>query len=405
MKSVTVALWLVVALCACQAQMGAAKQWSVVAPSLASMLMGVSFTDAQTGYVAGGSSGAGALLLQTTNSGANWTNRADSGVMFMSVASESAEVRAASGLSMLDGRVDHHTQDGVTWAPSQQQLMFTSSMDSESLGDGVFHFYGQFTAVGAHANGMAVSVNGGQNATLVSYGADTSARYGSFVSPQVGFVAGGQWPETTFYKQTRSMTSRFLSKHLLQDERGVSAVHALPAEEREVAQASRAVDPAVELWKTVIRKTTDGGRTWSTLVNLTSAAGLGGYYPNGLSFVDEQNGWSAQEGNAASGEMHARIQHTSDGGQTWDTQYSCVDCSLFRVSMINALNGFAVGGLKASFGFNPLILATEDGGQTWTVTSGALSNLYVNDISILANGDAYATAFTPFQTSSVMAYN
>jgi photosystem II stability/assembly factor-like uncharacterized protein len=67
-----------------------------------------------------------------------------------------------------------------------------------------------------------------------------------------------------------------------------------------------------------------------------------------VQFVSAQQGWVAGAG---------RILATSDGGQTWQTQYSG-PARLYQVDFISATRGWAVG-LNG-------VLATTDGGQVWT---------------------------------------
>jgi photosystem II stability/assembly factor-like uncharacterized protein len=67
-----------------------------------------------------------------------------------------------------------------------------------------------------------------------------------------------------------------------------------------------------------------------------------------VQFVSAQQGWVAGAD---------RILATSDGGQTWRTQYSG-PAKLYQVDFISATRGWAVGPNG--------VLATTDGGQVWT---------------------------------------
>lgn len=71
---------------------------------------------------------------------------------------------------------------------------------------------------------------------------------------------------------------------------------------------------------------------------------------NSATFIDENNGWAV--GNSGT------ILHTSDGGYSWDKQFTS-QRHLLDVCFIDLNNGWAVG--------DSIIVHTDDGGTTWEI--------------------------------------
>ena len=109
-----------------------------------------------------------------------------------------------------------------------------------------------------------------------------------------------------------------------------------------------------------ILKTTNGGMNW------TEQYDPSGYTINAIQFLDENNGWAAG-GIIDTYNQHFRrvIKHTSDGGETWETQlyesgyyyYDYIE-PLYDIYMLDMNTGWAVGSFGAVF-------HTTDGGSTW----------------------------------------
>ncbi|HEY9166163.1 MAG TPA: T9SS type A sorting domain-containing protein [Candidatus Kryptonia bacterium] len=98
-----------------------------------------------------------------------------------------------------------------------------------------------------------------------------------------------------------------------------------------------------------LRKSTDGGNSWSSVASDT----VGGFY-----FVDASNGWSLIPSNSQDSSLLFR--RTTNGGANWVTQYTDKSPgSINAVQFTDLNNGWAVGG-------NAKILRTTDGGASWT---------------------------------------
>ncbi len=95
-----------------------------------------------------------------------------------------------------------------------------------------------------------------------------------------------------------------------------------------------------------IQHTTDGGMTWQAQMSNTR------YTLMSIVFTDPQNGWTAGDG--------GMILHTRDGGKTWHRQNSPVKMYFMGIYFANSQTGWIVGEKTT-------ILHTKDGGATWVV--------------------------------------
>jgi len=91
---------------------------------------------------------------------------------------------------------------------------------------------------------------------------------------------------------------------------------------------------------TYIRKTTDGGYSWSNLYQSTNRI-IAGYFINSLTGYIGGN----------------RILKTIDGGNNWYVQSNTYNTILYEIKFINQLTGLAIGD-------NGIILKTTNGGET-----------------------------------------
>ncbi|RPI19611.1 MAG: T9SS C-terminal target domain-containing protein [Ignavibacteriae bacterium] len=98
-----------------------------------------------------------------------------------------------------------------------------------------------------------------------------------------------------------------------------------------------------------LKKSTNGGENW---VQLTNSSGIGKLF-----FINENTGWDIGLQN---------IRKTSDGGLTWNEQWSSTFVNLKDIFFVDSLNGCCVGtGGK--------VIITSNGGVNWTTTN--LSNI------------------------------
>jgi photosystem II stability/assembly factor-like uncharacterized protein len=96
------------------------------------------------------------------------------------------------------------------------------------------------------------------------------------------------------------------------------------------------------------------------------AENSGTNYPlNGISFVDENNGWVSGWGGI--------MLHTTNGGQTWGLQNTQATYGLDCVFFTDPQNGWSAG-------YSGSVVHTTDGGETWTSQDILSSNDDINKL-------------------------
>ncbi len=112
-----------------------------------------------------------------------------------------------------------------------------------------------------------------------------------------------------------------------------------------------------------VYRTTDGGNSWAVQDTV---------YTFGLSL------YTLNDTTALFSDYGRGIRRTSDGGATWSTVYN-TNFSFYDIKFLNASTGFAVGDANSS-GDTSVVAKTTDAGKTWTIISkpytGITSNGY-----------------------------
>ena len=142
----------------------------------------------------------------------------------------------------------------------------------------------------------------------------------------------------------------------------------------------------------IIRATSDGGATWSSISNGTNWA-------HGIDAVDKQHAWIASNG--------GETAYTVDGGQHWERVYMPGMDQYGRVNDIDFVDqdvGWACG-KSASFGGDVgLIQRSIDGGRTWTVQLSQGDEMKeieaVSTTTAFAMGEFYSSASFVLRTTN-----
>ena len=135
-------------------------------------------------------------------------------------------------------------------------------------------------------------------------------------------------------------------------------------------------------------RTSDGGKTWSS--NEVSSQTSIRSYLDGISFLPSALGWAATGTRLSPLQYRTDqmwINHTSDGGKTWENQFAKYGSQISRLRFISSGEGWAVGRTRITnetIEDRPLILRTTDGGKTWIDLSEKFAGL--NDFTV----DVYA---------------
>lgn len=143
-------------------------------------------------------------------------------------------------------------------------------------------------------------------------------------------------------------------------------------------------------WLAAILHTADSGATW-----VAQDSGYPGAFSwSGFYFLDANNGWAVGGKPADFTAARRVILHTTNGGATWQTQYSQTNEDyLNAVYFVDANHGWAVGNGDG-------ILHTSNGGSTWLQQSSGtgdyLEDVYFTDVN---NGWAVGPAGTAIHTT------
>jgi photosystem II stability/assembly factor-like uncharacterized protein len=384
----------------------AGPQWKVLKNDLDPVLIGISFLDNQTGFMAGGQDGTppegGPQVYKTTDGGNNWTwlPHGGSAMMFLDVAMGSKTNGVTAGIGLL-GVVPgvEFTMDGKQFNASKDFELDEECQSTEVIRGttGAYGLAGDFGKV----SGVAVSTDKGRTFQHYDAKLNTSSRYGSYPSPNVWYLSAGQWPEETRKSGPgiKHLTERISMERVVLNDNSLDyRVNFRLYEEGRPSRITKMTDNNTYI--AAIAKTTDAGKTWETVFY-----DEGNFYFNAISCPSEEHCFAVGEADDGP-KPGARILHTADGGKTWEVQMyqTSPAYSLMAIEFIDENTGWAAGG-ELDAKFNGHFWFTSDAGKTWTLNP--LRGVYGNDMSFVGNAKqykGYATAFTWDDQSSVLVY-
>jgi len=361
------------------------------------------------GWVPGDQNGVGALFLHSTDGGQTWRPCPHDGYVTLPMGIGMARYSDGTVNGVVGGigigrnfTSMEYTDDGLTFHPPPNDPDFVGeSQDSKPIVGvkGGFALPGQYTDYkGKNYNGLAASFDGGKSWQNYDMGyAYPWARYGHFPSASVWYISAGVWPGDLEWDADPE--AKVISRNLrIHKEHGVQFRHQmqLQAPSRKLLQDTG--------YMAAISKTTDGGKTWTTVFNDT-----GNYYLNDIDCPTTTDCWAVGESGSDSPQPGVRILHTSNGGQSWTVQMylNDPDYSLMDIAMLNTTEGWAVGGYL-SRSITGEFFHTVDGGNHW-VQSTPLADEYATALSLYYNGtgptyNGWASALTIEGQSSILIY-
>jgi len=391
---------LVVLVLSCLA-VASAAQWKVIDRDYAPVLIGISAVDNNTVYMSGGQDGTppigGPQVYKSTNAGKNWAlmPHAGSAMMFLDVAFGTATSGVVGGIGLV-GIVPgiEYTLNGQHFNASAVIQLASECQSVETIGGvkGGFGLAGEF----GKANGAAVSVDGGITFRFVDAKLNTSARYGAYPSANTWYISAGDWPES---KLPTAPGEKRLSQRISLHRDPLSNTMKPSIKLYDAAAPPRPLSPD-DTYHAAIAKTTDAGKTWSTVYY-----DQGNFYFNGISCTTDDHCWAV--GEADNGPRPgSRILHTNDGGKTWEEQLYNKNpaYSLMAIEMLSETEGWAAGG-ELDAAFQGQFWQTVDGGKTWK--DWEVWSIYGNDLSFVKSAKGvkgFATAFTLESQSAVCIY-
>jgi hypothetical protein len=259
-----------------------------------------------------------------------------------------------------------------------------------------------YAAVGntiSGGNGVAVSQNSGQFFTFMNISVlKTDARYGAYPTSSTWYVSAGQWPEQSLNRQLVNDEEHAV-KHLT---KRVRVDYSKKAQTGSGSVLGPRADPSnAGQWNAQIAKTTDAGKTWSSVYY-----DEGRFYFNWIDCApsDPSHCCAAGEGDTSS-EPGIRILCTWDGGNSWQqTLFNPKpSMSVMPLKFLDANTVVAAGGdINPPATFKGYFWTSTDGGKTWG--NSTLNGVYPNNMAWPSNTHAYATAFNFESTSALLVY-
>ncbi len=105
-------------------------------------------------------------------------------------------------------------------------------------------------------------------------------------------------------------------------------------------------------------------------------------------FVDSLNGWAAGDSGI--------IIHTSDGGNSWETQYYNDSLAVVNLCFLNDQYGIASATSNLFEPFGSFLIKTTNGGMNWTAEKMRIGELYVNFVYFLDSLNGFTGGYPSF---------
>lgn len=358
-----------------------AGQWEPQTSLSAPILMGVDFLDENVGFVSGGNDEILGEVYMTTDGGQTWTGQVDKmqSATFMDISMANEQEGVAGGLGMFYywGGASYMTASTGWQASPTERLLMAAYQDVQTLNESVSVLTGMWGGARSSGTGVAISHDGGKRYEHRDWGVDTAARYSWFLSPETGFVSGGNWPVES--KTIVGNGNYRLSEHVR-----------MPYHAKNLPEFAN-----YDGYRGSIAKTEDGGKTFKLVYD-----DFDRFYINQIQFTDENSGWAVAEGPDG-----AWILHTSDGGNTWDEKLVKEgSASLMALHMIDDMEGWAAGAVFG-FGIHGLFLHTVDGGETWFQDPAEdAPSVYLLNIDATDSNNAWAVGMMMSGSCLVLKY-
>jgi len=271
------------------------------------------------------------------------------------------------------------------------------SQNIETFGD-----YGYFGAAGGDPDsgeGVAVSVDGGL--TFDFYKADplkTMARYGAYPSDTTWYISGGTWPRSSVLENDPTVVHEISERiHIRRQPDVVPLQTSYDFSSMAWPLASGVRNDSYEAQ---IVKTTDGGKTWSSVY-----WNEGNFYFNAIGCGSVDSCCAVAEGGRSGPYAGIRILCTWDSGATWTPAYqnNNNESSIISIRYVSPQEIWAGGAQLDEDNFFAYMIHSTDGGHTWD-DSLQVPDMYPNFFSFPVANHGWATALTADRISALMEY-
>jgi len=368
----------------CAPAMEVTADWKVKQLEFSAVSIGVAMTDHTTGWSSFTNGAQAVQITKTTDGGNTWTpvKNQSTALMVMGVAATSSPLAVAT-TGMLGSQ---HTTDGDHFKRSLFAPPLSQSIKS----------YPDGRVALATGSGVCLSKNGGASYEChkAPVDPDSPGRYVAAPSADVIYLSAGMWPKAP------SPPSPASAVDLTSAVRVSNRTFALGGS-RLAIETGRPVQvadsPAEGSYSAQLLKSTDGGKTWTTLLKDTGA-----FYFNDVDCIDETHCVVVGEGFGHDGSTSpgSRVYVTSDGTNFTLAHHEQVDgSSLMTAKMLSVDAHVAAGRLDQG-----VALHTSDAGQTYTKLGSKVKGQMITSMSFITPTHALATAVNSLQICSLLEY-
>jgi photosystem II stability/assembly factor-like uncharacterized protein len=347
----------------------ATADWQIVAKDLVTTAIGIAFTNANEGFLAGSGNGVGPVIFKTVDGGNNWKAAnasfgADALLLSASAVDNTVVVGAIFGELYSD-------DDGNTFEKSLGGGLSQSIRFIGKDGDGGK----QFGAAGSYLGkqGVAITTDGGKFFhTVAAPALKTAARYACYPSADVWYISAGQWPSQT--------PSEPLRRTEYMDKTG-----------RISTDFNNKQNVGVDGYMGQIVKTTDGGNTWTSLLFVNNTV-----YFNGIDCSPSDPNHCCAVAETSDGPQAGAYIYCTTDGQNFKQTLAMPNTNVIHYSLIDLRFAddqtvWAAGGKLNAVAPNAWFVKSTDGGKTWDTTSHTLSGYYAMALEVVSTSVAYAS--------------
>lgn len=387
-----------------------AAKWTIVDGTAATTLVGIGANTDVEAVAGAAQNGVGALIERYD--GEKWPKEQLQAGMLLDAGVSDSYTVATSVLPILiskDKGATYTTVDSIGGACQSA----TVTEEAISLVGG-FIVADPDTTRNTNFYGVARSTDGGETWSSSEI-PDGSCRYGAFPSSDVWYVSNGMWGSDedalsrskTHFDTSSSLRASFLD-YSVSARATVGGVQKGGVSFRGRGEHTKATTNATDTttgWWGSITKTTDGGKTWSTVFKSDPENDY--WYFNSIACSSETHCVAVAEGDAsADGGYVALAFVTFDGGVTWNNALTSDVLpdnvvSIMGAAWVNDDEGWLAATAKSGPALSGVFFKTTDGGKTYKVEQ-TLENCFVMDMDF-ANGVGFATCSSSSGSSSSVA--
>jgi len=411
---------LLLAVLCCLAVSSYAATWTIQDYLFASIAVDVAYVNETTSISAVVTFEGEASVLWTVNGGSNWgpVYQYDGFRMYSGCAASNNPNQSAVVADIFSFQYSDTEQ--FLFTGSQTPGGF-KSQTVDNFGDGWQGDGVSYASVGMRwedaSNGVMVSRDQGHKFEFYNISdLKTWARYGAFPSDQVWYVTAGHWPNDNSPPLTDpEMMDEYSISSMLSYKRDAFTKQFKNALKKpaDFEQKTDEVEPIIaddeEVipppgWNAQIVKTTDGGNTWVSQYYNTSY-----FYFNQITCATETHCVTVGESQTRPGKGKPKVPGihiflTTDGTHWNEVFFQEAEwMSIFAVTFVTPNVVWASGADLGSDPIRGFFWVSRDGGKTWKIDT-EIKNVYPIQLSFLDSQNAWAVGPNDAQSSALMKF-